>query len=87
MPGRTIDVRTITCCVNLVNELSGLKAHKTLAPANIRYARRQMMWGGKIGLLKRERFRTANTTEIAAIAGQKILFGMPGSASTLFWLK
>jgi hypothetical protein len=39
-----------------------------------------MMWGGKASLPKRERFRTANTTEIAAIAGQKILFGTPGSA-------
>jgi hypothetical protein len=30
-----------------------------------------MMWGGKVSL---ERFRTAKTTEIAAIEGQKILF-------------
>ena len=29
------------------------------------------MWGGKVSL---ERFRNAKTTEIAAIAGQKILF-------------
>ena len=36
------------------------------------------MWGGKVSC-KRERFRTAKTTEIAAIAGQKILFSQRGS--------
>jgi hypothetical protein len=54
-----------------MNESSGLKAHTTLAPANARYTRRQMIWGGKV---TRERFCTAKTTEIAARAGQKILF-------------
>jgi hypothetical protein len=54
-----------------MDENSGLKAHRTLAPANARYARRQMMWGGKV---RRERFPTAKTTEIAVMAGQKILF-------------
>jgi hypothetical protein len=57
-----------------MNESSGLKAHRTLAPANARYARKQMMCGGKVTLPRRERFRTAKTTEITAIAGQKILF-------------
>ena len=37
------------------------------------------MWGGKVSLPRRERFRTAKTTEIAAIAGQKILFSQRGS--------
>ena len=73
MAGRTMDVTIITCCTNLMNESSGLKAHRTLAPANARYARRQMMWGGQVRLPRRERFRTAKTTEIAAMAGQKIL--------------
>ena len=54
-----------------MNEISGLKAHRTLAPANARYARRQMMLGGKLSL---KRFRPAKTREIAASAGQKILF-------------
>jgi hypothetical protein len=76
-----MDVRIIACCANLTKELSGLKAHKTLAPANVRYARRQMMWGGQVSLPTRERFRTANTTEITAIAGQKILFS--GRASMM----
>jgi hypothetical protein len=53
-----------------MNERSRLKAHRTLAPANVRYASRQMMLGGQV---RRERFCTANTTEIAAMAGQKIL--------------
>jgi len=59
-----------------MNESSGLKAHMTLAPARARYARRQMMWGG---IVRRERFRTAKTTEIAAMAGQKILGSGRGS--------
>jgi hypothetical protein len=54
-----------------MNESSGLKAHRTLAPANARHARRQMMLGGKLSL---KRFRPAKTREIAASAGQKILF-------------
>jgi hypothetical protein len=54
-----------------MNESSGLKAHRTLAPANARYARRQTMLGGKLSL---ERFRATKTREIAASAGQKILF-------------
>jgi hypothetical protein len=33
-----------------------------------------MMWGGQASLPKRERFRKANATEIAAMVGQKILF-------------
>ena len=52
-----------------MNERSGLKAHSTLAPANVRYASRQMMCGGKI---RRERFCATKATEIAAMAGQKI---------------
>ncbi len=32
------------------------------------------MWGGQVSLPKRERFSTAKMTEIAAMAGQKILF-------------
>src|ERR1700692_1245780 len=71
--GTTTDVTTITCCTNLINELSGLKAHRALAPANARHAKRQRMWGGQISLPKRERFRTAKMTEIAVMAGQKIL--------------
>ena len=73
MAGRTMDVTTIISCTNLMNESSGLKAHRTLAPANARYASRQMMWGGNVRLPRRERYLTANPTEIAAIAGQKIL--------------
>jgi hypothetical protein len=38
-----------------------------------------MMWGGKVSLPRRERFCAANTTEIAAMAGQKILFSGRGS--------
>src|ERR1700730_12901127 len=72
--GRTIDVIIITCCTNLMNESSGAKAHRTLAPANARYARRQTMWGGKESLLRRERVRTAKMMEIVANAGQTILF-------------
>ena len=53
-----------------MNESSGLKAHRTLAPANARYTSRQMMWGGKV---TRERFCAVKRTEIAAAAGQKIL--------------
>jgi hypothetical protein len=60
-----------------MNESSGLKAHRTLAPANARYARRQMMWGGKV---RRDRFCTAKETAIAAMAGQKILFSGRGMA-------
>ena len=40
------------------------------------------MWGGKVGLPTRVRVCTANTTEIADIAGQKILFS--GRASIMF---
>src|SRR6516162_1683763 len=64
MAGRTMDVTIITCCTNLMNENSGLKAHRTLAPANARYASKQMMGGGKVSLPRRERFCTAKTTEI-----------------------
>jgi hypothetical protein len=53
-----------------MNESSGLKAHTTLDPANARYTRRQMIWGGKV---RRDRFSTTKPTEIAAKAGQKIL--------------
>ena len=35
------------------------------------------MWGAKV---RRERFRAAKTTEIAAMAGQKILFSGRGSS-------
>ena len=47
MAGRTIDVTIIACCANLMVETLGLKDHRTLAPANARYTRKQMMWGGK----------------------------------------
>jgi hypothetical protein len=57
-----------------MNESSGLKAHRTLAPANARYRSRQMMWRG--GEVTQERFRAAKRTEIAVIAGQKILGAM-----------
>src|ERR1700730_2513891 len=52
--GTTTDVTTITCCTNLIDELSGLKAQRTLAPANARHAKRQRMWGGQASLPKRE---------------------------------
>src|SRR5262249_26297074 len=57
-----------------MNESSGFKAHSVLAPANARNVRRQVIWGDKISLPMRERFRMTKTTELAAIAGQKILF-------------
>ena len=72
MAGRTMDITTIACCTNLMNETSGLKAHRTLAPANATYTSRQMMLGGK-GLERRERCCTAKPIEIAAITGQNIL--------------
>src|ERR1700730_18456672 len=71
--GTTTDVTIITCCTNLMNELSGLKAHRQLAPANATHAKRQRMWGGQVSLPKRERFCMAKMTEIAEMAGQKIL--------------
>ena len=77
--GRTIDVTIIDCCANLVNEISGRKAHRTLAPANARYARRQMMFGGNASLPRRERLCTAITIEIAAKMGQKIRLSIRGS--------
>src|SRR6516165_3105998 len=64
-----------------MSERSGLKAHRTLAPANARYAKRQMRWGGKVDLPRRERFCAANATVIAVMAGQKILFS--GRASIM----
>jgi hypothetical protein len=63
-----------------MNELFGLKAHRTLAPAKARYANKQMMWGGQVSLPRRERFCAAKTAEIAAMAGQKILFSGRASA-------
>jgi hypothetical protein len=54
MAGRSIDVRTITCCKNLMNAVLGSKAHRTLAPANATYARRQIMCGGKVSLPRRK---------------------------------
>src|ERR1044072_4315237 len=59
-----------------MNASSGLKAHKTLAPANGRYAKRQTMCGGNV---RRERLRSARMTEIAASKGQTILFSGRGS--------
>jgi hypothetical protein len=56
-----------------MNESSGLKAQRTLAPANARYRSRQMMWGGKV---TRKRFRATIRREIAVITGQKILGAM-----------
>jgi hypothetical protein len=71
-----MDVTIIACCGNLMTETSGLKAHETLAPASARYAKRQMMWGGKV---RRDQFRKAKTTAIAASTGQKILFSQRGA--------
>src|SRR5215471_17775399 len=69
-----------------MNELSGTIAQTALAPANATYASRQMMWGGQVSLPKRERFCTANATEIAAMAGQKILFsGRAPPLITVCW--
>jgi hypothetical protein len=34
--GRTTDVKINTCCTNLTEELGGLKAQRTLAPASAR---------------------------------------------------
>ena len=77
--GRTTDVTIITCCANLTNELSGLKAHRMLAPASARHAKRQRMCGGQISLPKREGFRKTKMAEIIAKAGQKILAPQSGS--------
>ena len=79
MAGRTMDVTTIACCANLVNEIPGFKAHGTLAPANARYTRRQTIGGGK-GLGRREPCRAAEKTEIAARTGQNILGAVLASA-------
>jgi hypothetical protein len=54
MTGRTMDVRTITCCMYLGNEISGLKDHETLAPANATYARKQIIWRETVSLPMRE---------------------------------
>jgi hypothetical protein len=70
-----MDVTIVSCRINLMAENSGLKAHRTLAPASARYAKRQMMWGGRVSL---DQFRMTKTTEIAARAGQKILFSRRG---------
>ena len=59
-----------------MNEISGLKDHETLAPANAKYAKREIMWGGKVSL---DQFRIAKMMEIAAIAGQKILCSSRGA--------
>jgi hypothetical protein len=40
-----MDARIITSWIKPMSELSGLKAHRTLAPASARYARRHMMRG------------------------------------------
>ena len=61
----------IACRANLVAEISGLKAHRMLVPANARYTSRQITLGGRV---RRERFCRIKMTEIAARAGQKILF-------------
>src|SRR5690349_9837531 len=74
--GRTIDVTIITCSTYLLNESSGLKAHRTLAPANARYPKRHLMLGGKVSL---DQFPATRTSEIAANAGQKILFSRRGA--------
>jgi hypothetical protein len=76
MAGKTMDVTIISCSKSLLSENSGLKAHRTLAPARARYAKSKMMWGGKASL---DQFRMAKITEIAASAGQKILFSTRGA--------
>jgi hypothetical protein len=68
---RSLDVTTITC---RTNETSGLKAQRTLAPANARYAKRQMLWGRKLRAML---YRQDN--RIAVMAGQKILGSRRGS--------
>src|SRR4029077_17206962 len=73
--GRTMDLTIITCSTYLLKESSGLKAHRTLAPANARYAKRHLMLGGKTSL---DQFAAIRTIEIAANAGQKILFSRCG---------
>src|SRR4051794_12569751 len=77
--GKTMDVTIITCWTNLTNADSGLNAHSTLAPANERYATRQMMWGARVTLPRREKFCAANRIEITAMAGQKTLFSSRAS--------
>lgn len=59
-----------------VDEASGLYAHKTLAPANAKYAKRLIMCGGKVSL---DQFRIAKMTEMAVIGGQKILCARLGA--------
>ena len=73
MAGITTDVTIISSRANLMKEISGLNAHRTLAPANPRRASKQMMWGGQVSLARRERFCAASTTEIAARTGQNSL--------------
>jgi hypothetical protein len=69
-----------------MNELSGLNAHRTLAPASPRQPSKQMMWGGQVSLVRRERFCAANTREIVTMAGQKILFsGRATPVNTSSW--
>ena len=44
--GSMMEMMIMACCANLMAEISGLKAHSTLAPAKARYANRQMTCGG-----------------------------------------
>jgi hypothetical protein len=72
--GRTIDVTIITWSTKRVNETSGLMAQLTLAPASTRYAKSATMCGGHVRLRRREEYRSARATAIAATIGQKNRF-------------
>jgi hypothetical protein len=79
MAGTTMDATIITWVTNLKNEYSGLKAHRTLAPARARYANRKMRWGGQVNLARRDQFPMANITDIANNPDQKYLFSTWGA--------
>ena len=82
MPGKKIDIIIVTWLTNLMNDASGLKDHRMLAPLKATYVRRQIMAGGRVSPRRRELFFTAKRTEIPAKASQKYLFsGFSRSAS------
>jgi hypothetical protein len=71
-----MDVTINISRTNLLEEKSGLKAHRALVPASARYAKRHLIWGGKVSL---DQFRIIRTRVIAAKVGQKILFSGRGA--------
>jgi hypothetical protein len=71
-----IAVATITCWVNLMNDNSGEKAHRTLTPANTRYARRQRIGRGENTLLRKPGVCIARMIAIRATTGQNNLFSL-----------